>query len=58
MGATQGKNDYSDVAYGGPRPPSGEDRYFFKAYALDTVLPLSLGSQRRRPRARDERSGY
>ena len=46
MGATQGKNDYSDVAYGGPRPPSGEDRYFFKAYALDTVLPLSRGSQR------------
>jgi len=44
--ATQGRNDYGEVAYGGPRPPSGEHRYFFKAYALDTVLPLAHGSQR------------
>jgi Raf kinase inhibitor-like YbhB/YbcL family protein len=44
--ATQGRNDYGDVAYGGPRPPSGEHRYFFKAYALDTVLPLSRGVAR------------
>jgi len=44
--ATQGRNDYGEVAYGGPRPPSGEHRYFFKAYALDTVLPLARGSQR------------
>jgi Raf kinase inhibitor-like YbhB/YbcL family protein len=44
--ATQGKNDYGEVTYGGPRPPSGEHRYFFKAYALDTVLPLWRGSGR------------
>jgi len=44
--ATQGKNDYGEVTYGGPRPPSGEHRYFFKAYALDTVLPLWRGSLR------------
>ena len=44
--ATQGRNDYGEVEYGGPRPPSGEHRYFFKAFALDTVLPLSRGSKR------------
>jgi Raf kinase inhibitor-like YbhB/YbcL family protein len=44
--ATQGRNDYGEVEYGGPRPPSGEHRYFFKAFALDTVLPLSRGTTR------------
>jgi len=44
--ATQGRNDYGEVQYGGPRPPSGEHRYFFKAFALDTVLPLSRGTNR------------
>lgn len=44
--ATQGKNDYGDIGYGGPQPPSGEHRYFFKLYALDSVLPLSRGSKR------------
>jgi len=44
--ATQGKNDFGQVEYGGPKPPSGEHRYFFKAYALDTVLPLARGSTR------------
>jgi Raf kinase inhibitor-like YbhB/YbcL family protein len=44
--ATQGCNDYGEVDYGGPKPPSGEHRYFFKAFALDTVLPLSRGVKR------------
>jgi len=44
--ATQGKNDFGDVDYDGPEPPSGEHRYFFKAYALDTVLPLTRGCTR------------
>jgi len=44
--ATQGRNDFGEVEYDGPRPPSGEHRYRFKAFALDTVLPLSRGSQR------------
>ena len=44
--ATQGRNDYGEVEYGGPKPPSGEHRYFFKAFALDTVLPLSRGVKR------------
>jgi Raf kinase inhibitor-like YbhB/YbcL family protein len=44
--ATQGRNDFGEVEYDGPKPPSGEHRYFFKAFALDTVLPLSRGSKR------------
>ena len=44
--ATQGQNDWGEVSYGGPQPPSGEHRYFFKAFALDTILPLSRGAKR------------
>jgi Raf kinase inhibitor-like YbhB/YbcL family protein len=44
--ATQGRNDFGEVEYDGPKPPSGEHRYSFKAYALDTVLPLSRGAGR------------
>ena len=44
--ASQGQNDFGQVGYGGPKPPSGEHRYFFKAYALDTVLPLGRASKR------------
>jgi Raf kinase inhibitor-like YbhB/YbcL family protein len=44
--ATQGRNDFGDVEYEGPQPPSGEHRYFFKAFALDTVLDLPRGARR------------
>jgi Raf kinase inhibitor-like YbhB/YbcL family protein len=44
--ATQGRNDFGEVEYDGPKPPSGEHRYFFRAFALDTVLPLSRGIKR------------
>ncbi|MEQ1584319.1 MAG: YbhB/YbcL family Raf kinase inhibitor-like protein [Cyclobacteriaceae bacterium] len=37
----QGRNDFKRVAWGGPCPPSGTHRYFFKVYALDTLLKLS-----------------
>ena len=39
-GAQQGINDFRKSDYGGPCPPSGTHRYFFKVYALDTTLSL------------------
>ncbi|OGS95138.1 MAG: phosphatidylethanolamine-binding protein [Gallionellales bacterium RIFCSPLOWO2_02_FULL_57_47] len=38
-GTLQGINDWRSTGYGGPCPPVGKHRYFFKLYALDTVLP-------------------
>jgi Raf kinase inhibitor-like YbhB/YbcL family protein len=42
-GALQGMNDFKRLGYGGPCPPQGEHRYFFKLYALDTMLNLPVG---------------
>jgi len=42
-GARQGMNDFRKLNYGGPCPPGGTHRYFFKVYALDTVLNLKEG---------------
>jgi Raf kinase inhibitor-like YbhB/YbcL family protein len=42
-GALEGKNDFGDAGYGGPCPPSGTHRYFFKLYALGTTLTLKPG---------------
>ncbi len=39
-GAAEGLNSWGRSGYGGPSPPSGTHRYFFKAYALDTTLDL------------------
>lgn len=39
----QGINDFGRKGYGGPCPPSGTHRYFFKLYALDNVLDLNEG---------------
>ena len=46
-GAAQGLNDFKHLGYGGPCPPRGTPhRYFFKLYALDTVLGLKPGSSK------------
>lgn len=37
----QGLNDFKRIAWGGPCPPSGTHRYFFKVYALDALLDLT-----------------
>jgi Raf kinase inhibitor-like YbhB/YbcL family protein len=38
-GTREGLNDWKRTGYDGPMPPIGRHRYFFKLYALDTVLP-------------------
>lgn len=37
-GAREGKNDWNSPGYGGPAPPIGRHRYFFKLFALDAPL--------------------
>lgn len=43
-GGFQGKNDFDKIGYGGPCPPSGTHRYFFKLYAVDAELPLKAAA--------------
>ena len=43
----QGINDFKKIGYGGPCPPSGTHRYFFKLYALDTKLNLESGNTKK-----------
>jgi len=43
-GAVHGINDFRNYGYGGPCPPGGTHRYFFKLYALDTKLDLKPGA--------------
>lgn len=40
----QGKSDFGKIGYGGPCPPSGTHRYFFKLYALNRQLVLEPGA--------------
>ena len=37
-GTGEGLNDWKRTGYGGPCPPIGRHRYFFKLYALDVLL--------------------
>jgi Raf kinase inhibitor-like YbhB/YbcL family protein len=43
-GTVQGNNDFRKIGYGGPCPPSGIHRYFFKIYALDKRVELTPGA--------------
>jgi hypothetical protein len=43
-GSKQGTTDFRRVGYGGPCPPSGTHRYFFKIYALDIEPDLEAGA--------------
>jgi Raf kinase inhibitor-like YbhB/YbcL family protein len=45
--ARQGTTDWGEAEYGGPQPPSGEHRYFFRLYALNTKLDLPNEATRR-----------
>jgi len=41
--AKHGMNDFQKFGYGGPCPPGGTHRYYFKLYALDTEINLEAG---------------
>jgi Raf kinase inhibitor-like YbhB/YbcL family protein len=44
--ARQGRNDFGKTGYGGPCPPGGTHRYFFRLYALDASLDLQSTATR------------
>ena len=47
-GGMHGMTDFRRMGYGGPCPPSGTHRYFFKVYALDSLLDLYPGAIKKR----------
>jgi len=42
-GAKHGKNDFRRFGYGGPCPPGGTHRYYFRLYAVDKELDIDAG---------------
>lgn len=44
VGERQGRNSWGKIGYGGPCPPSGTHRYYFKIQALDISLALEAGA--------------
>ena len=55
-GAREGVNDWRRIGWGGPCPPVGRHRYFFKLYALDTAL--SELEQPTKPRLEEAMRGH
>lgn len=54
-GTMEGLNDWQKTGYGGPCPPIGKHRYFFKLYALDQEIEsLDNPSKRELERAMEE----
>lgn len=45
-GAMQGTSSFKKIGYGGPCPPGGTHRYFFKLFALDKKLSLKPGARK------------
>ncbi len=45
-GAIEGTNDFGERGYGGPCPPSGTHRYYFRVFALDQKMDLKSGAKR------------
>ena len=43
-GSCQGNNSWGRLGYGGPCPPRGAHRYFFRLYALGAALRLRPGA--------------
>ena len=46
-GSRHGRNSWQRLGYGGPCPPSGTHRYFFRLYALDVPLDLAAGASKK-----------
>jgi Raf kinase inhibitor-like YbhB/YbcL family protein len=46
-GGKQGKNDFGRIGWGGPCPPSGTHRYFFRVFCLDVMLDLPAGKTKK-----------
>ncbi|HEX5431235.1 MAG TPA: YbhB/YbcL family Raf kinase inhibitor-like protein [Bryobacteraceae bacterium] len=47
-GVRQGRNNFGDIGYDGPEPPSGTHRYRFHLFALDSKIELPSGAERGR----------